>query len=428
MLRQLFRRFFIPRIRAWLLDISEINTTPNAAHSDQNLRQAVQILLKSGSDDDRRFIESIAKRRLEDGLTAPFASVWLSALLHLNPADGVEALEAGLGQSAVSKTGAGVHLFATLFDHDRGGIAIDLAAPTFTPALLLRLVRLAYQQVRIGDDAHHEGSYSPDTRDNAERGRNAVLSALLATTGVNGWTAKLAMAADPLFAHFKDRAIALAQERAAEEADSAALSESEYAILDRTGEAPPTTAEDMFALMRDRLDDVDDLLLQDVSPRELWASIDDEHVMRRELARFLRDTAKQSYTVDQEAVTADEKETDIRLRSTGSRQQGTIELKLGDDRSANDLFKTIKDQLLTKYMASDDCRAGCLLVTIARNREWQHPKTGQKIGFEELIALLGAEAARLSHELGGTAKLMAKGLDLRPRLRKENGVSGLAGN
>ena len=153
----------------------------------------------------------------------------------------MEALEAGLRQSAVSKTGDGVHSFATLFDHDRGGIAIDLAAPAFTPALLLRLVRLAYQQVRIGDDAHHEGGYSPDTRDDAEKGRNAVLSALLATNGADGWTAKLAMAADPLFAHFKDRAIALAQERAAEEADSTALSESEFVVLDRTGEAPPTT-------------------------------------------------------------------------------------------------------------------------------------------------------------------------------------------
>ena len=58
---------FIPRIRAWLLDISEIKAKPNAAHSDQNLRQAVQILLKSGSDDDRRFIESIADGVLKTG-------------------------------------------------------------------------------------------------------------------------------------------------------------------------------------------------------------------------------------------------------------------------------------------------------------------------------------------------------------------------
>jgi hypothetical protein len=72
--------------------------------------------------------------------------------------------------------------------------------------------------------------------------------------------------------------------------DNVALSEGEFA-----------TRETMFALMRDRLDDIDDLLLQDISPGELWASIADEHVMRRELARALRDATNQSYTVDQES-------------------------------------------------------------------------------------------------------------------------------
>jgi hypothetical protein len=227
------------------------------------------------------------------------------------------------------------------------------------------------------------------------------------------------MAADPLFGHMKDRAIALAEEKAAEEADNVALTEVEFAILDKTGESPPTTCDAMFALMRDRLDDIDDLLLQDISPRELWAGITDEHVMRRELARALRDAANQNYTIDQESVTADEKETDIRFRSTGSKQQGTIELKLGDRRSGIDLFSTIRDQLLTKYMAADECRAGCLLVTIAKDRVWDHPKTRKKIGFEELMNVLNEEADRIAKELSGTAKLMVKGLDLRPRLTTE---------
>jgi hypothetical protein len=411
---------FVPRIRAWLSEVTKTDVKPNNPQSEQNLRQAVEILLKSGNEDDRRFIEVTAKQRLANGLAVPFAGVWLPVLLHLNPLAGVDALEQGLKDSVVSTRGAGVQLFAQLFNrHHHGGIGFDLSVPGFTPPLLLRLIRLAYQHVRIGDDTHHEGHYSPDTRDDAENGRNAVLNALLATTGPEGWAVKLEIANDPLFAHFKDRAIALAQEKAAEEADSVALTEAEFAVLDKSGEVPAATNEAMFALMRDRLDDIDDLLLQDVSPREAWANITDEYVMRRELTRELRNAANQNYTVDQEAVTADEKETDIRLRSTGSKQQATIELKLGDNRSATDLFNTIKDQLLTKYMAADECRAGCLLVTVARDREWDHPKTGKRIGFETLIAVLNEEAERLSHELGGTAKLMAKGLDLRPRLASE---------
>jgi hypothetical protein len=410
---------FVPRIRAWLTEIARVDAKPNNPQSARNLRQAIEILVKSGNDDDRRFIEMTAGQRLTDGLAAPLASVWLPTLLHLNSVAGVEALELGLKDSAASKTGAGVQLFADLFARDSGGIGVDLRAPAFTPPLLLRLLRLAYQHVRIGGDAHHEGSYSPDTRDRAEKSRNAVLSSLLSTTGTEGWAVKLEMADDPLFAHIKDRAVALAQERAAEEADSVALTEVEFLVLDRTGESPPSTREAMFTLMQDRLDDIEDLLLQDISPRELWASITDEHIMRRELARALRDTGNLSYTIDQESVTADEKETDIRFRSTGSKQQGTIELKLGDARSGTDLLNTIRDQLLMKYMAADDCRAGCLLVTIARDRQWEHPQIGKRIGVEELKALLSTEAERLSKELRGTVNLMAKVLDLRPRLRTE---------
>jgi hypothetical protein len=188
-------------------------------------------------------------------------------------------------------------------------------------------------------------------------------------------------------------------------------------VLEKSGKAPPVTRNAIFALMRDRLDDLDDLLLQDVSPREAWAAIQDERVMRRELARTLRDWSRNIYLVDQESLTADEKETDIRLRSTISSQQATIELKFADTRSGRDLFDTLREQLLKKYMATDDCCKGCLLVTISRGRKegWEHPLTRKNIDFEELMKVLNEEAEAISRELGGTVKLMAKGLGLRPR-------------
>jgi hypothetical protein len=408
---------FTPRIRPWLMDLAKIDSVPNNQASEQNLRQAVEIIMKAGNDDDRRFIETVAAERLSKGLSVPFARLWLPSILRLNPAAGVAFLEAGLEQSAISTTGTGAELFASLFDSDH--MSVDLSASGFTPQLLLRLARIAYQYVQIRDDVRHEGVHTVGKRERAERGRSAVTSALFAKTGVEAWAAKLEMANDPLFAHFKDRAIALAHESAAEEADSVALTEGEFSVLDKSGEAPPSTTQAIFALMRDRLDDIDDLLLQDESPREAWANITDEHVMRREIARELRNAAKQTYIVDQESVTADEKETDIRLRSTSSRQIGTIELKLGDGRSGSDLFNTINDQLLTKYMAADECRAGCLLVTIAKERNWDHPKTGKQINFDQLMIVLSEECERLSQELGGEVKLMAKGLNLCPRLKIE---------
>ena len=86
----------------------------------------------------------------------------------------------------------------------------------------------------------------------------------------------------------------------------------------------------MFDLMNDRLADLDDLLLSDMSPRDAWAEMTNEKIIRREIARELNHAANGLYKVDQEAVTADEKETDIRLRSVSSEHEAVIELKLGD--------------------------------------------------------------------------------------------------
>jgi hypothetical protein len=262
-----------------------------------------------------------------------------------------------------------------------------------------------------------------DTRDYAEQGRNSILNSLLATKGPEGWAAKLEMAHDPLFGHFKDRAIVLANEAAAEEADSEARTEADCVSLEKYGEAPPATRDAMFSLMRDRLDDIDDLLLQDISPREMWASITDEKLLRRELAREFSNRSNNAYRVDQEAVTADEKETDVRLRSTTSGQQGTIELKVGDNRTALDLRDTLNNQLIEKYMAADDCKAGCLLVSISKDRKWEHPDTGKRLDVDGLNAVLQEEAERLELELGGAVKLMARLLDLRPRLMTEKNAA-----
>lgn len=279
--------------------------------------------------------------------------------------------------------------------------------------------RLSYHHVRRIDDVTHEGTYSPDDRDEAERGRDAIVAAIFAANGEDGWAAKLAMAADPLFAYFKDRILAVAEEHWAGEIDAVAFDVDQAVAFDRIGEAPPSTNEAMFAIMVDRLDDIDDLLLRDTSPREAWAGITDERVMRRAIAHELTNNSNGLYKVDQEAVTADEKETDIRLRSTISAHEAIIELKLADGRSARDLRDTLQDQLVTKYMAAETSRSGCLLITLAKDRGWDHPEDDSRIGWEDLLSLLRETARRIEESMGGTLRLRVHAIDLRRRLPTE---------
>lgn len=55
---------FVPRIRQWLSEVAKVNAEPNEKASEQNLRQAVEILRKSGNSGDRDYLAAIATERL----------------------------------------------------------------------------------------------------------------------------------------------------------------------------------------------------------------------------------------------------------------------------------------------------------------------------------------------------------------------------
>lgn len=411
-------KVFLPRLRAWLDANGDRAGHDEDSHGAANrLRQVVTILMKHGDDATRQHLRETAGHRLNEDIPGSVAYVWLPVLMRLDANAGIDALERRLDDVPPAARSEGVNLIATLFG-DRSD-AIYLGVPSFTPAALLRLLRLSYQHVRRADDVEHDGVYSPDARDDAERGRNEIVGALFKAPGDEGWAAKLAMAEDPLCADFRDRIIAVAEEQWAEEVDATPLDDAQAVAIDKTGEAAPLTGPAMFSVMVDRLEDIDDLLLRDISPREAWAAINEEKVMRREIAREMKNLAHGLYTVDQESVTADEKETDVRLRSTGSPFEATIELKLADGRTARDLRNTLKDQLVTKYMAAETSRSGCLLVTVAKDRKWEHPDTGDRIDFDAMVALLKAEAKFIEESMGNTVQLHVHSIRLVPRLPSE---------
>ena len=409
---------FLPRLRDWLdlgADVSENES--DLAGATARLSQVIGVMLKHGNEEIKAYLLAVARQRLQNDLPEESVFIWLPTLMRLDPALGVSTFEDRIRTVKPGANSDAVKWFSVLFGdrHD----AINLKTPAFTPQLLLRLLRLAYKHVRPVDDVEHEGPYSPDTRDHAERARNENVSALFEAKGEEGWAAKLEMANDPDCAHFSDRILAVAEEHWAQEIDSVPFEEAQAIALDKSCEAPPSTNETMFAVLCDRLEELNELLLSDMSPRESWAGITVERVMRREIARALKNAANDLYKVDQEAVTADENKTDIRLRSVVSDHEAVIELKIADDRSARDLRDTIYDQLVTKYMAAENSKSGCLLVTLAKDRKWKHPDSGTNIDLPGLETLLREEARRVEKKMGGALALSVRVLDLRPRLASE---------
>lgn len=411
---------FLPKLRSWLDENHDrIREGENPSLVTERIQRVVELLLAHGTQQDEELISATARKQLDAQTGSGSAHVWLPILMQLNPGLGTEILSNQLKDVPPTPDGPGVTWIALLFGHRHHANRIFPRLSSFKPAQLLTLVRLAFRYVHPANDIQHDGVFTPDTRDKAEDGRRALLNALMNAEGPDAWHAKLELANDPLFADYHARFLMLSREKAAEELDSTALTEIQVVAIDRTGEAPPITRDDMFALLMDRLDDIEELLLRDKSPREAWAGFTAERVMRRAIAYELDIASRNNYTVDQEGVTADEKETDIRLRATSSTQQAVIELKLGDNRSGRDLRDTIQDQLVNRYMASETCRAGCLLVTVNSNKPWKHPDSGESLDVAGLQAMLTSEAERIVSAMSGQIRLTARVLDLRPRLATE---------
>ncbi len=92
-------------------------------------------------------------------------------------------------------------------------------------------------------------------------------------------------------------------------------------------------------------------------------------------------------------------------------------LKLGDKgRSARALRQALREQLVGKYLAPEECRAGCFLITLGKEKKWDHPDTGERIDLDGLIAMLNEDASRIIADMGGAVRIVARAMDLRPRL------------
>jgi hypothetical protein len=420
-------QLLLPRLDGWLEASGlKLMQLPHSPSNEQKLSQVVGVLLVHGGPEIKGPLEELAVAQVRAAGIGPYLLFWLPVLFSLATLRGVESMLPVLAALPVESNGAAVQIIGSLVNERTGPASTDWAA-NLAPSQLLRLTLEFHRHVRSEEDLVHDTRDSRRARDAAERGRQYVFDALMKASGPEALSAKRALAANPLFERLRDRIAVLAQERIALEIDSSAWTPTEVATLLAHKELLPKTTTDMAQLLVDRLDDLQELLLRDTSPRAGWASIDDENTLRPMIAHALEVASREAYTVDQEAVTADGKETDIRLRAV-SGYQATIELKVGEkDRSARELCDTIDDQLVKKYMAHRDARTGCLLVSVADpGRYWLHPETSERIDRFGLQTLLQAKAEEAQRRLGGEARVLARVLDLTPRLSTEKQAAGAA--
>ena len=385
--------------------VALIEAHPNGGVSA--LTEALTIVLRDASPIPMSFVK-LAARLVEGAPDDQHKALWLSVLLCLNAQRAVPALEEWVeaGRDAQECE----QRITAILGHVWGDRFHSLASEhrNFAhPELLSCLLKLIYRHVRVDDDVHHNGTYSPRPRDEAQEARGHLLDLLCGIPGRATYNALIDLSRFQTSAFLKDRMLLLAEQRAELDTERPPWAVSDVAGFAEEAESDPTTQEDLFKLAVSRIDDLKlDLEDGDESEASLMRKAEDEIELRRVIANRLKHAARGKYTTGSEEELADRTRTDIRLHNPRVDARVPIEIKIAGKWKAHELRERLENQLVKQYMRA--AQYGIFLVV---NRGAERDLTQWQVGggevlFGDLIAWLTQEAK------GVSANVEVIGIDL----------------
>jgi len=276
-----------------------------------------------------------------------------------------------------------------------------------------KLVKIAYEYIRLDEDQVHEGNYTPNTRDDAERGRENLLSMLLQTPCKKSTEIFCELLDNSALATVSDRGRIWLRKELAKRADQVKLSQMNINNIEQNLDILPKSKEQLFGLMMDRIKDIEhDILHSDFSERNLLLQATKESDIQSSLANKLDNISFGMYRVSRESEVADSKRPDIHLYAVDGNQKTVIELKLADNWTVKELVRALENQLVGQYLRHVNCRSGCLFLSYHGRKTWRNPESNQKMSFEDVVRYLKEKA--LAHNLvkSGDILLSVFGLNL----------------
>ena len=294
-------------------------------------------------------------------------------------------------------------------------MVLDIDGPFQRASVHSQLATCAYSFVRPADDQIHDGVYTRNARDHAEKAREFLLASLVNTPGPEAYSAVLELADKREFERVADRLRLMARNRAAADADFPRYSSQDVVALDSRYEVPPGDRSGLFAVVMDRLRDIAyELAHHDFSDRLTVKRISKEMEMQRTLALRLESRSNGAYLITREEEVADQKRTDIRFSTPNGQHKAVVEVKIADNGwTMKTLEKALRDQLVGRYLRHAQCKAGCLLLTYhGEKKYWIHPESGRRLTFQEVVESLSHTAQILESENMHDVRVSVFGLDL----------------
>ncbi|HRH95485.1 MAG TPA: hypothetical protein PLB55_06095 [Prosthecobacter sp.] len=388
--------------------------------SDKSLYSIMRLLIKHSGTSPSVFA-ALASERIHLYLVGtPQHHTWLSVWLQTDAIQAIEyydnlVLAGTMSREHSSNTAVSLcAAFDDRFDRECLFSVQDHARPAVTA----HFIRWVYRWVRPEDDIRRaSGSYTPLPRDDAQSFRGRLLSALSAKDTPEAADALLSLLVAPELQTDRDYILHLHESQSRRISDGLPWKAAGIRAFQAKHQAEPLSAADLFSLGCRRLQCIKGMVERpfDIDVRGYVRPDSDEAMVRRFLAMKLSELSQDLYTAPQEAVIHGELRPDLRLENPAITGAVPIEVKLADERTANDLLSDLEAQLVNDYLSNHSSRHGIFVVGLAGRRSsgWQHPHTREMLDFEGLMSFLRTRSADLLAQGGWALGLEVIGMDFR---------------
>jgi hypothetical protein len=323
---------------------------------------------------------------------------------------------------AAQRDGMAESLCAHLLDDFRGGLSCS--DPDFQrPAFLRRFIPWVHQYVRLADDAVHEGSYSPDARDNAERFRGSLLGRLEARLDDEADAVLADLADDPRLTDIRDFVLQRIDHRRSARADEYSIEPRDLESLLVRHERVPRNRADLFHIAMSRLNKFkEDVETAEVSIRSECGADWHESNYQDWLQRRLQSAAHGLYTIPSEAKVDPGKFPDLRFEAPGVDGAVSVEAKVAtfDHWSYAKLEERLRNQLFGQYLRAPNARFGIYVLFRAnRDRRWRDDD-GLELDWPALLLRLQAVANNAVEARPDVDSVVVLGIDVTAPASRSN--------
>lgn len=287
-------------------------------------------------------------------------------------------------------------------------------------AFLRKFVPFLYQQIRQEYDRNHEGSYTPDERDNAETTRSHMLGKVYDIGGLEAYQTLLYFAECLPNQESRDRMFELAYQRAALDAEQNPWCEDDIVSFAYEAEKDPQTLRELYDLILCRLDDIKlDLEEGDASEAALLQKAENEPQLRLWFGKRLREQSRGRHSVPQEEELADGKKPDLRVHLPVINGTIPIEVKIAENWTYSKLCERLENQLIGQYMRDANSRFGIfLLIRKGGGKSKWKPADSGALDFDRLIPALQNYAIELVKANPDIEEIKVIGVDLQARTHR----------